>query len=215
MRRTKIVWSVLIAAAVVVCSTSAIAISVSLQKGKEIGTILNNGDKTVVATVNGAPIYKNVLDAAEKSEEFEVQKALKQGQSGAAVVQESRDALLQDLIQLEVITQECERLQIAATWEEAAAQLQAGEEHLQETMKGTGIEAQQAEETWNSYTEFIKGMGLTIEEYDQTYSIPATQAIMNTERLHEHYMQENPNATESEYLAYREGLIANAEVIIH
>ena len=38
---------------------------------------------------------------------------------------------------------------------------------------------------------------------------------MNTERLHEHYMQENPNATESEYLAYREGLIANAEVIIH
>lgn len=186
----------------------------------------NQDNTTIVATVNGAPIYELSLLAAKKSNEITYQNAMEQIDTMDITDEEqeryrsqfsikSDSELLDQLIQKEVIVQEANNLGIEVTDEEAADYARSTYQQLEELAESGDAQNQN---DYNFLNAYITTLGLTPEEYCQTVGIGPYKQAVYQQRLQEAFFADYSGDASTDqqtlYQNYIQSLVDNADMVI-
>lgn len=130
--------------------------------------------------------------------------------------------LLQSMIKVQVITEDCAKAGIRVSRDEAKAALQKNLKTFQDLMQnGDDLEKKQAREAWDAYGAVARAMGITLDEYNADYGITATQTLMIESRHYQHFVSglSRKDLTQEQihslYDQYVQGLIQKSSVTVN
>lgn len=122
--------------------------------------------------------------------------------------------MIKDQIKYKAQTAEAKRLGLTATYEEAKQQVEKNHEGIFDSST-----MPQNESTRQEYFDMISGMGMTYEEYLETYEIPGMQQMLTRTKLREHFTasldpskQNDMEYADERYEDYCNQLIQKAEI---
>lgn len=141
--------------------------------------------------------------------------------SAESAVKSPRE-LLQSMIKVQVITDDCAKAGICVSRDEAKAALQKNLKTFQDLMQnGDDLEKKQAREAWDAYGAVARAMGITLDEYNADYGITATQTLMIESRHYQHFVSglSRKDLTQEQirslYDPYVQGLIQKSSVTVN
>lgn len=142
--------------------------------------------KDVLATVDGKTISycefvtnKKAYDKSfEISSQYRSAAPLPSGIKSTAVKKTARQ-LLQDQIEDRVIQEDCEKLGITVSSDEARKTFETNMSTIQNQMKnGSATEKENAKMNWDLLQSLAKSLGMTLDEYNAEYGVKGTQDIL-------------------------------------
>ena len=177
-------------------------------QGNNVKNILNDDSESIVS-VNDINIsetdykllkyqYENIMNQKDKTD----------------------DEIIKELIRNQVIINEAEKLGISVTYDEAKDEMDNIYLQFESGMKSEDeTEKDNATEAYNNLVQFAKGLGLSLEEYKDTYQIPGWQKQMSMAALYKHFRSqlpaetlENRDQVDELYEKYVDDLVANANI---
>lgn len=142
--------------------------------------------KDVLATVDGKTISYSEFVTSKKTydKSFEISSkyrsaaSLPSGIKSTAVKKTARQ-LLQDQIEDRVIQEDCQKLGITVSSDEARKTFETNMSTIQNLIKtGSVTEKENAKMNWDLLQSLAKSLGMTLDEYNAKYGVEATQDIL-------------------------------------
>lgn len=203
----------------VACSIIIVSVAIGTDVFRNVGEYIQSLDKdTVVASVNGVPIYKSEFESKKGLRTLIAEENQKQLQSldisdqekqaiASQVKVPSDEALLQEMILKVVRLQEAERLGLKPTDAEIDAYFDTLNKNISQA------DPEQVDTIMANIDSFREGLGLTQEEYDTLHREAVADAIV-LQKLSEYYFENSEDKSESSYQDYLNSLMKDAEIVI-
>ena len=149
--------------------------------------------KSVAAEVNGEAITYAQLEQARSMADL-------QGSIAGAEALLTPEELLDQAITYLLISQECRRLGISTSYEDALAETRADYRLVEAAAAGSGADALAAQKTVDFFEAFAAKKGLTVDEYFRQYAAEARRKSMDAIALKEWLAEQFPDVEFSQYL---------------
>jgi len=207
--KKKIILSVVIVAAL----SLAVSIGVLAEKIIDADILkifnaakeVNEGEKTVIAIVNGKEIYQETIDFLAFGEELSQKNTTSLiTSSDNKDASKEKDEILQKQIRNAVVLSEAERLGLTASYSDA-------EKYTKENYE---LVKQIGGDTYKIIKDYMQEMGLTEEEYLKK-STETNRKMLTRANLYDNFVKEKTGTNEELLTAYEEyvnKLIENAEI---